>query len=68
MACLKGGDDNYLDAKEARRAKKRDKELTKLLKEQHKQDLKRLKILLLGKYQNTARTCQKFNPGLTKRR
>lgn len=48
MACLKGGNDNYLDAKEARRAKKRDKELTKLLKEQHKQDLKRLKILLLG--------------------
>ncbi|KAK3725743.1 hypothetical protein RRG08_012825 [Elysia crispata] len=54
MACFGGcvpegeGGGAYLSHHEAKVARLRDKELTKLLNKQHKEDRKRLKILLLG--------------------
>ncbi|GFR84959.1 guanine nucleotide-binding protein G(S) subunit alpha [Elysia marginata] len=54
MACFGGcvpegeGGGTYLTHHEAKVARMRDKELTKLLNKQHKEDMKRLKILLLG--------------------
>lgn len=54
MACFGGcipereGSGPYVSHEEAKKARLRDKELTKLLTKQHKEDLKRLKLLLLG--------------------
>lgn len=39
----------YDSPEEEKMARMRDKELTKILKEYHRQELKRMKILLLGK-------------------
>ncbi|XP_063422602.1 guanine nucleotide-binding protein G(s) subunit alpha-like [Mytilus trossulus] len=39
---------HYINPDEAKRAKQRDKEVTRILKDHHKQELKKLKILLLG--------------------
>ncbi|KAK3596395.1 hypothetical protein CHS0354_018994 [Potamilus streckersoni] len=46
--CFQGELLHYATQEEAKRAHCRDKELSKLLKEHHKDDLKRLKLLLLG--------------------
>ena len=40
----------YETAEQAKTARFRDKQLTKLLHKYHKEDLKRLKLLLLGQY------------------
>ncbi|GFO11397.1 guanine nucleotide-binding protein g(s) subunit alpha [Plakobranchus ocellatus] len=54
MACFGGcgpegeGGGVYLSSHEAKIARMRDKELTKLLNKHHKEDMKRLKLLLLG--------------------
>lgn len=39
---------HYINPEEAKRARQRDKEVTRILKDHHKQELKKLKILLLG--------------------
>ncbi|BFZ22741.1 hypothetical protein BsWGS_25780 [Bradybaena similaris] len=54
MACFSGcvperdGSGAYDSPEEAKVARLRDKELTRLLNRQHKEDLKRIKLLLLG--------------------
>lgn len=49
-SCLTGAPDAHYfeNAESAKRARLRDKQLTKLLHKHHKEDLKRLKLLLLG--------------------
>lgn len=46
---------HYINPDEAKRAKQRDKEVTRILKDHHKQELKKLKILLLGKFSRSAK-------------
>jgi hypothetical protein len=40
---------HYINPEQAKKARQRDKEVTRILKDHHKQELKKLKILLLGK-------------------
>ena len=44
------GSQYYESAEQAKTARFRDKQLTKLLNKYHKEDLKRLKLLLLGEF------------------
>lgn len=51
----------YQSPEDAKKAKHRNKQISKLLKQHHKEELKRLKILLLGK------SCQYYREGLLER-